>query len=186
MLWLQEEKIIADTTAYKLDCKPYSICVKWVSAKPAKVLQMGEAETYPNHQRECVHYGFIQKFICDLGERYNIREIAYDGWNATMKVQALKDEGFTMVPFGQSFRDMRSPTKEPMRILLERKLNHGGQVLRWNMYNGYVRMDPAGNLKIDIQKSTEKMDVVIALVMALDRAMKNQGGTSVYDATTAF
>ena len=44
-----------------------------------------------------VHYGFIEKFICDLGERYNIREIAYDRWNATMMVQALEDDGFTMM-----------------------------------------------------------------------------------------
>ena len=50
-----------------------------------------------------VHYGFIEKFICELGERYNIREIAYDRWNATMMVQALEDDGFTMIPFGQGF-----------------------------------------------------------------------------------
>jgi phage terminase large subunit-like protein len=130
-----------------------------------------------------VHYGFIQKFINDLGERYNIREIAYDRWNATMMVQSLEDEGFTMVPFGQGFRDMSPPTKELMRVVLEHKLAHSGHpVLRWNMDNVFVRMDPAGNLKIDKQKSTEKVDGAVALVMALDRAMKNQGGSgSVYD-----
>ena len=130
-----------------------------------------------------VHYGFIEKFICDLGERYNIREIAYDRWNATMMVQQLEDDGFTMVPFGQGYRDMSPPTKELMRIVLEKKLNHGGHpVLRWNMDNTFVRTDPAGNLKIDKQKSTEKVDGAVALVMALDRAMKNQGGSgSVYD-----
>ena len=64
----------------------------------------------------------------------------------------------------------------------ERKLNHGGHpVLRWNMDNAFVRTDPAGNLKIDKEKSTEKVDGAVALVMALDRAMKNQGGESVYD-----
>ena len=130
-----------------------------------------------------VHYGFIERFICELGERYNIREIAYDRWNATMMVQALQDDGFTMVPFGQGFKDMSPPTKELMRIVLEHKLNHGGHpVLRWNMDNAFVRTDPAGNLKIDKEKSTEKVDGAVALVMALDRAMKNQGaGGSVYD-----
>lgn len=130
-----------------------------------------------------VHYGFIEKFICELGERYNIREIAYDRWNATMMVQALEDDGFTMVPFGQGYRDMSPPTKELMRIVLEHRLNHGGHpVLRWNMDNAFVRTDPAGNLKIDKEKSTEKVDGAVALVMALDRAMKNLGsGESVYD-----
>ena len=129
-----------------------------------------------------VHYGFIERFICELGERYNIREIAHDRWNATMMVQTLEDDGFTMVPFGQGFKDMSPPTKELMRIVLEHKLCHGGHpVLRWNMDNAYVRTDPAGNLKLDKEKSTEKVDGAVALVMALDRAMKNQGGDSVYN-----
>ena len=129
-----------------------------------------------------VHYGFIERFICQLGERYNIREIAHDRWNATMMVQRLEDDGFIMVPFGQGFKDMSPPTKELMRIVLEHKLCHGGHpVLRWNMDNAFVRTDPAGNLKLDKEKSTEKVDGAVALVMALDRAMKNQGGDSVYN-----
>ena len=130
-----------------------------------------------------VHYGFIEKFICELGEKYNIREIAYDRWNATQMVQNLEDDGFTMIPFGQGFRDMSPPTKKLMRLVLEHRLAHGGHpVLRWNMDNAFVRTDPAGNLKIDKQKSTEKVDGAVALVMALDRAMKNQNsGGSVYD-----
>ena len=130
-----------------------------------------------------VHYGAIEQFILQLGERFNIREIAYDRWNATMMVQTLEDDGFTMVPFGQGFRDMSPPTKELMRLVLERKLNHGGHpVLRWNMDNAFVRTDPAGNLKIDKEKSTEKVDGAVALVMALDRALKNaNSGASVYD-----
>ena len=129
-----------------------------------------------------VHYGFIERFICELGERYDIREIAHDRWNATMMVQTLEDDGFTMVPFGQGFRDMSPPTKELMRLVLEHRLCHGGHpVLRWNMDNAYVRTDPAGNLKLDKEKSTEKVDGAVALVMALDRAMKNQGGDSVYN-----
>ena len=129
-----------------------------------------------------VHYGFIERFICELGERYDIREIAHDRWNATMMVQTLEDDGFTMVPFGQGFKDMSPPTKELMRIVLEHKLCHGGHpVLRWNMDNAYVRTDPAGNLKLDKEKSTEKIDGVVALVMALDRAQRNLNGGSVYD-----
>ncbi|MDD3337125.1 MAG: terminase large subunit [Eubacteriales bacterium] len=88
-----------------------------------------------------------------------------------------------MVPFGQGFKDMSPPTKELMRLVLEHNVAHGGHpVLRWNMDNAYVRTDPAGNQKIDKQKSTEKVDGAVALVMGLDRAMKNgNGGGSVYD-----
>ena len=129
-----------------------------------------------------VHYGFIEKFIVELGERFNIREIGYDRWNASMMVQALEEDGFNMIPFGQGFRDMSAPTKELMRLVLEHRINHGGHpVLRWNMDNAFVRTDPAGNIKIDKEKSTEKVDGAVAMVMALDRAMKNQNNGSVYD-----
>ena len=61
-----------------------------------------------------------------------------------------------------------------MRIVLEHRLNHGGHpVLRWNFDNAYVRTDPAGNLKLDKEKSTEKIDGAVALVMALDRAISS-------------
>lgn len=129
-----------------------------------------------------VHYGFIEQFICELGEKFHICEIAYDRWNASMMVQALEDDGFTMVPFGQGYRDMSNPTKDLMRLVLEKSLMHNGHpVLRWNIDNVYVRTDPAGNIKMDKEHSTEKIDGGVALVMALDRALKNQNNSSVYD-----
>ena len=53
-----------------------------------------------------IHYGFIEKFIEELGEKYHIREIAFDRWGATQMVQDLEGMGFTVVPFGQGYKDM--------------------------------------------------------------------------------
>ena len=131
-----------------------------------------------------VHYGFIEKFIERLGERFNIREIAFDRWGAVQMVQNLEGMGFTVVPFGQGFKDMSPPTKELMKLVLEQKIAHGGHpVLRWNMDNIYIRTDPAGNIKTDKEKSTEKIDGAVATIMALDRAIRcgNDHGASVYD-----
>ena len=131
-----------------------------------------------------VHYGYIEKFIEQLGEKYNIREIGFDRWGAVQMVQNLEGMGFTVVPFGQGFKDMSPPTKELMKLTLERKIAHGGHpVLRWNMDNIYIRTDPAGNIKADKEKSTEKIDGAIATIMALDRAIRcgNDTGASVYD-----
>ena len=98
------------------------------------------------------------------------------------QVQALQDDGFTMVPFGQGFKDMSNPTKDLMRLVLEQSLRHDGHpILRWCMDNVFVRTDPAGNIKPDKEKSTEKIDGVVALIMALDRAQRNLNGGSVYD-----
>ena len=131
-----------------------------------------------------IHYGFIEQFIGRLGERYNIREIAFDRWGAIQMVQNLECMGFTVIPFGQGFKDMSPPTKELMKLVLEEKIAHGGHpVLRWMMDNIYVRTDPSGNIKPDKEKSTEKIDGAVATVMALDRAIRlgNNNAASVYD-----
>ena len=102
-----------------------------------------------------VHYGFIEKFIEQLGERFNIREIAFDRWGAVQMVQNLEGMGFTVVPVGQGFKDISPPTKELMKLVLEEKIAHNGHpVLRWMMDNIYIRTDPAGNIKPDKEKST--------------------------------
>ena len=131
-----------------------------------------------------VHYGYIEKFIEGLNEKFNIREIAFDRWGAVQMVQNLEGMGFTVVPFGQGFKDMNPPTKELMKLTLEQRLAHGGHpVLRWMMDNIFIKTDPAGNIKPDKEKSTEKIDGVIATVMALDRAIRCglDSGESVYN-----
>ena len=131
-----------------------------------------------------VHYGYIEKFIESLGERFNIREIAFDRWGAVQMVQNLEGMGFTVVPFGQGFKDMSPPTKELMKLVLEQRIAHGGHpVLRWMMDNIFIRTDPAGNIKPDKEKSSEKIDGAVATIMALDRAIRcgNENEESVYD-----
>jgi len=131
-----------------------------------------------------VHYGYIEQFIEQLGTKYNIREIAFDRWGAVQMTQNLENLGFSVVPFGQGFKDMSPPTKELMKLTLEQKLAHGGHpVLRWMMDNIFIRTDPAGNIKADKEKSTEKIDGAVATIMALDRAIRcgNDNSASVYD-----
>lgn len=129
-----------------------------------------------------IHYGFIEQFIGDLGKKFNIREISFDRWGAVQMVQNLEDMGFTVVPFGQGYKDMSPPTKELYKLVLEKRIAHGGNpVLRWMMDNVTVRQDPAGNIKMDKEKSTEKIDGAVATVMALDRAIRHESEKSVYD-----
>lgn len=131
-----------------------------------------------------VHYAYIENFIEELGTRFNIREIAFDRWGAVQMTQNLENMGFTVVPFGQGYKDMSPPTKELFKLTLEQKLAHGGHpVLRWNVDNVTIRTDPAGNIKADKEKSTEKIDGAIATIMALARAIVcgTDTGESVYD-----
>ena len=131
-----------------------------------------------------IHYDFIEKFINDLAEKYHIVEIAVDRWNATQMIQNLEVDGFTMVPFGQGFASMSGPTKDFYRLLMEGQIIHGGHpVLRWMAGNVVVDTDPAGNIKVTKAKSKEKIDGIVAAIMALDRCIRNQTEPqgSVYD-----
>ena len=131
-----------------------------------------------------IHYDFIEKFINDLAEKYHIVEIAVDRWNATQMIQNLEGDGFTMIPFGQGSASMSGPTKDFYRLLMEGKIIHGGHpVLRWMAGNVVVDTDPAGNIKVTKAKSKEKIDGIVAAIMALDRCIRNQTEPqgSVYD-----
>ena len=165
--WIPEETV---DLRVRRDHVPYDVWVK------QGYLQTTEGNV--------VHYGFIEKFIEGLGERFNIRDIAYDRWGAVQMVQNLEGMGFTVVPFGQGFSSMSPPTKELMKLVLEGSIVHGGNpILRWMMDNIYIRQDPAGNIKADKAKSTEKIDGAIAAIMGLDRAIRcgNDSSESVYD-----
>ncbi len=130
-----------------------------------------------------IHYDFIEKFIMDLSEKYHILEIAVDRWNATQMIQNLEGEGFTIIPFGQGFSSMSAPTKEYYRLLMEGRIIHGGNpVLRWMAGNVVIDTDSAGNIKVTKAKSKEKIDGIVAAIMALDRCIRQEGQSgSVYD-----
>jgi phage terminase large subunit-like protein len=101
-----------------------------------------------------------------------VKEIAYDPWNATHIALRLQDEGATMMEFRQGFRSMAAPTRELEKLIVSRKLAHGGNpVTRWMAANVAVAQDPAGNLKPAKDKSTERIDGIVATIMAIGRAM---------------
>ena len=130
-----------------------------------------------------IHYGFIEQFIDELGTKFHIKEIAFDRWGAVQMVQTLRVWDLPLFRSDRGIKDMSPPTKELMKLTLEERIAHGGhKVLRWMMDNVFVRQDPAGNIKMDKEKSTEKIDGAVATVMALDRAIRNEGSDgSVYD-----
>lgn len=110
--------------------------------------------------------------VLRLRDRYNIREIAYDPWGATSLAPKLQEAGVEMVPFRQGFASMSGPTKELEKLVVSRRLRHGGHpVLRWMASNVALATDPAANVKVDKQKSHERVDGIVALVMAVGCAM---------------
>jgi phage terminase large subunit-like protein len=121
---------------------------------------------------EVIDYDVIRRRINELGDRYRIRQIAIDRWNATQLATQLEGDGFEVVPFGQGYASMNAPTKKFDELLLSKRLAHGGHpVLRWMAGNVSLETDAADNWKPSKKKSTERIDGIVAAIMAVGLAM---------------
>lgn len=130
---------------------------------------------------EVINYKFVQKRIEELAQLYEIHEVMFDRWGAHLLRQDLEDAGVEMANFGQGYQSMSPASKEMMRLVLQKRIAHGGNaILRWNMDNIVVKEDEAGNIKPDKKKATERIDGAIAAIMALDRATKHTDERNYY------
>jgi phage terminase large subunit-like protein len=123
-------------------------------------------------------YDYIKNKVIEITAKYKIECICFDRWNASQLVIQLTNDGANMKPFGQGFISMSAPTKEIEKLFLSNEITHDGNpVLEWMMSNVILRLDPAGNIKIDKAKSTEKVDGAVAMVMAYAQIMQGERPT---------
>ena len=128
-----------------------------------------------------IDYAVIRREINELGDRHSVQEIGIDPWNATQLGQQLTEDGFSMVAVRQGFATLSAPTKEVERLVLQKKLAHrGNPVLRWMAANTAISSDAAGNMKPAKDKSTERIDGIVALIIAIERAMRHEDTDRVY------
>ena len=129
-----------------------------------------------------IDYAYIESFIGELSLKYHIQELAFDRWGSNMLVERLEELGLTVVPFGQGFKDMSPASREFYELLMKGRVTHGGNpILRWMAGNVVIDIDPAGNIKPTKKRSPEKIDGIVASIMALDRCMRHEQTGSVYD-----
>lgn len=164
--WLPEENMI---DRVRRDQVPYDVWVRqgYISLTPGNVID----------------YDFILSEVGELMGRYEVAEIGYDRWGASKIQNDLMDMGGSefVVPIGQGFASMSPPMKDLEVKIGNQTLAHGDNpVLNWMADNIVGRQDPAGNIKPDKDKSREKIDGMVALIMANDRASR-EGGVSVYE-----
>jgi phage terminase large subunit-like protein len=119
-----------------------------------------------------IDYNWIKADIQTLLQELPVKEIAFDRWNSSQLVNDLLEAGAPMVQFGQGFASMNAPMKELERRYLSGEIIHNNNpVLNWAMSNLVADQDPAGNIKPAKNKSSEKIDPAVALIMAIGRAM---------------
>lgn len=122
-----------------------------------------------------IDYDFVKADILRRTADYDLRSSAYDRWNASQTIIDLQNEGMTCNPFGQGYGSMSAPTREFEKLVLTGRIEHfGNPVLRWMLASTVVKSDPAGNIKPDKERSTQKIDGIVASIMALGEWMTAQ------------
>ncbi len=169
--WLPEENMLERV---RRDQVPYDVWARqgYITLTPGNVID----------------YDWILAEIGELMGRYEIVEIGFDRWGASKIQTDLMDMGGSnfVVPIGQGFASMSPPMKDLEVKIGNQTLAHGNNpVLTWMADNTVARSDPAGNIKPDKEKSREKIDGIVALIMANDRASR-EGGISMYEEEDLF
>jgi phage terminase large subunit-like protein len=132
---------------------------------------------------DCIDYGFILKEIENDLARYYVKELAFDDWGSGKIIQDLQNLGFEdtgdkyhadrkLVKMRQGYRTMSGPSKDLEKLIRQGWISHNGHpVLKWMCSNVVISLDPAENIKPNKKESTERIDGIVALVMALSRAI---------------
>jgi phage terminase large subunit-like protein len=131
---------------------------------------------------DVIDYRVVKAQLQEDVSNYVIESVAFDPWNATMLVSELQDDGVPMVEFRQGYSSMAAPTREFEGLVVAGRFIHGDHpVLTWMAGNVAVRIDPAGNMKPDKEKSGERIDGIVACVMGVGRGIADNEGPSVYE-----
>ena len=121
---------------------------------------------------DIIDFEFIENDILSDAKKYNIIELGFDPWNATGTINKLTAAGMKAIPARQGFA-LSSPTKETEILIHQKRIHHGeNPVLTWMIANTQITRDAQENIKPDKKKSTEKIDGVVALIMAVDRYIR--------------
>lgn len=157
--WCPESKLADETNRYQAQYQAWA-------AQGLLQVTRGDA----------VDYAFVKRAVLEDAQRFQLANLNVDRlFQGYQLSQELADEGLEVFGMGQGFMSMAAPMREFERRLLAKKLHHGGNpILRWMADNVAVQQDAAGNLKPDKAASQGKIDGVVALLMALDRCMRQE------------
>ncbi|MDY6796969.1 MAG: terminase TerL endonuclease subunit [Actinomycetota bacterium] len=154
--WIPEEAMIERSQRDKV---PYDLWVRegFIKATPGEVIS----------------YAQIREDILALTKRYKFLTLGYDPWFAEDTAQELELEGLEPIEVRPTAKNLNAPTKELMRLVLQKRMRHGGNpVLRWMADNLVVKHYPTDLIMPDKEKSAEKIDGMVALITALEVGMR--------------
>jgi phage terminase large subunit-like protein len=135
-------------------------------------VEQGYIQTTPGPTTD---HNFVRFCINKLNEYLDLKEIYLDRSAADKLMYDLQDDGLELVKFGQGYMSMKEAVNAMEKLTLEKKLNYGmNPVLRWMNGNAIIHMDAAGNRKFNKDKSSDKIDGIVAAAMGIYASYINQ------------
>lgn len=127
-------------------------------------------------------YAYIEDDLRDIASRFDVKEVGFDPWQANYLATRMMDEGMPMVEIRQTVANMSEPMKELEALVMSKKLTHSGcPVLSWMISNVVAHLDAKDNIYPRKQFPENKIDGVVALVMAIGRANIGANTVSIYE-----
>ena len=178
--------------AFPLDGKIWLMPFCWAPRAALETRERRNKTRFDNWSRsghleatagEVINYEQIRAKINELSKIYRITDLAIDRWNAAQLAQQLQADGLEVVAFSMGWASLSPAAKDFEALVLSDKIRHDGHpVLKWCVGNTVVETDSQGNMRPSKAKSSEKIDLAVAAIMATARA-RVQGvlGSSVYE-----
>ena len=126
-------------------------------------------------------FGYIEDDLRELKSTYEIIEVPYDPFQATQFSTRMMDDGFPMVEVGATVRNFSEPMKHLEALILEKKIEFTmDPVLMWMFGNVVAKLDKKDNIYPNKERDDDKIDGVVALIMALSRWISRDEESPVY------
>ncbi len=130
-----------------------------------------------------IDFGWVEAELLGLASRFAVEAVAFDPFQATQLSTRMLAEGLPMIEVRPTVLNFSEPMKILEALVLQGKLRHDGDpVLAWMASNVVAHLDAKDNIYQRKERPEQKIDGIVALIMALARALLPQAsGVSVYD-----
>lgn len=130
-----------------------------------------------------IDMAFIEKDVIQASMDYKLMEVGFDPWGASdIATRLYNDHMIKMVEMRQGTKTLSEPAKDLLVHVMKGQINHGNHpVLRWCADNLVMIQDASENVRPDKEKATDRIDGMVALIMAWGRAMFTETKPSKYE-----
>ena len=120
-----------------------------------------------------IDFSWIEADLSDLVSRFAVQAVAFDPFQATQLSTRMLSEGLPMIELRPTVLNFSEPMKTLEALVLQKKLIHDGDpVLSWMASNVVAHLDAKDNIYPRKERAENKIDGIVALIMAISRAIK--------------